>query len=70
MKHKGMTAEEAQAYLLQKRPQVNPRIKNRTAVKQFEAKLRLDRTTVQDNPSCTRSDLHFAPPPLDEPPAD
>ncbi len=51
MKHKGMTAEQAQAYLLQKRPQVNPRIKNRTGVKQFEAKLRLDRTPAQGDPS-------------------
>ncbi|MCH2183290.1 MAG: dual specificity protein phosphatase family protein [Mariniblastus sp.] len=46
MKQKGMTAEEAQAYLLKKRPQVNPRIMNRKGVREFEAKLNRERVTA------------------------
>ena len=44
MKQKGMTAEQAQAFLLKKRPQVNPRIKNRKGVQQYEAKLQATQT--------------------------
>lgn len=51
MKHKGMTADEAQAYLLKKRPQVNPRIKNRAGVKQYEAKLQRDQADGPNQPA-------------------
>ena len=51
MKYRGMTAQEAQAYLLKKRPQVNPRIMNRMGVREFEEKLEETRTAKEATPA-------------------
>lgn len=51
MKYRGLSAEDAQARLLQSRPHINPRLTQRPVVQQFAAKIRSSTSVVASSPS-------------------